>query len=165
MKSLVRKNISGFTLIELLVVIAIISLLSSVVLSSLSGARANSRDARRLQDINQIRTALELYYNDNGQYPFPNESGFYASYNSSGVHKEWSILAAELQPYIEPLPVDPTNVWPLTYFYGTDTYSQCPSYDGGSYVLFVATETLSSDWRQYEIQGENGSAHRYCVYP
>lgn len=59
----------GFTLIELLVVIAIISLLSSVVLASLSGARSSARDARRLQDMKQIQTALEMYYNNNGQYP------------------------------------------------------------------------------------------------
>lgn len=59
----------GFTLIELLVVIAIISLLSSIVLSSLNSARAKARDAKRLLDMHQIQTALELYYNDYGYYP------------------------------------------------------------------------------------------------
>ncbi len=59
----------GFTLIELLVVIAIIGLLSSVVLASLNGARKKGRDARRLSDIKQLQTALELYYSDNNAYP------------------------------------------------------------------------------------------------
>ena len=60
----------GFTLIELLVVIAIIGLLSSVVLASLSTAREKSRDARRLSDIGQFQTALELYADENnGSYP------------------------------------------------------------------------------------------------
>jgi len=59
----------GFTLIELLVVIAIIGILSAVVLVSLSSARQKSRDARRLSDIRQIQTALELYFNDVGSYP------------------------------------------------------------------------------------------------
>jgi len=56
-------------LIELLVVIAIIGILAAVVLVSLNSARAKSRDAKRLSDIRQIQTALELFYNDNNSYP------------------------------------------------------------------------------------------------
>ena len=64
------KNLrKGFTLIELLVVIAIIGILSSVVLASLSTARAKSRDARRIADIDQLRTALEIYFDSNSTYP------------------------------------------------------------------------------------------------
>lgn len=59
----------GFTLIELLVVVAIIGMLSSVVLSSLNQARAGARDARRVQDIQQMLVALDLYYNANNAYP------------------------------------------------------------------------------------------------
>ena len=59
----------GFTLIELLVVVAIIGMLSSVVLASLNGARKKGRDARRLADLKQLQTALELYFSDNNAYP------------------------------------------------------------------------------------------------
>jgi len=38
-------------------------------LGSLDSAREKSRDARRLSDIKQIQTALELYYNDANRYP------------------------------------------------------------------------------------------------
>lgn len=62
-------NKKGFTLIELLVVIAIIGLLSTLAVVSLNNARAKSRDAKRVSDIKQIQTALELYYNDNNGYP------------------------------------------------------------------------------------------------
>ncbi|HQB76688.1 MAG TPA: prepilin-type N-terminal cleavage/methylation domain-containing protein, partial [bacterium] len=59
----------GFTLIELLVVIAIIALLSTLSVVALNNARVKSRDARRLSDIKQIRTALEMYFNQNNSYP------------------------------------------------------------------------------------------------
>ena len=69
MRNLINRNNRGFTLIELLVVIAIIGILAAVVLVSLNSARMKSRDARRLADVRQVMTALELYYNDNGGYP------------------------------------------------------------------------------------------------
>jgi len=59
----------GFTLIELLVVIAIIAMLSSLSVIALNSARAKSRDARRLSDIKQIKTALEMYYDEKLEYP------------------------------------------------------------------------------------------------
>ena len=64
-----KKNKQGFTLIELLVVIAIIGLLSTLSIVALNQARARARDARRLADVKQIQTALEMYYNDEGGYP------------------------------------------------------------------------------------------------
>ena len=64
-----KKNKKGFTLIELLVVIAIIGLLSTLAVVALNNARQKSRDARRVSDIKQIQTALELYFNDQSLYP------------------------------------------------------------------------------------------------
>lgn len=63
------KNKSAFTLIELLVVIAIIGILSTLAVVALQNARKSARDAKRIADIKQIQTALELYFNDNGSYP------------------------------------------------------------------------------------------------
>jgi prepilin-type N-terminal cleavage/methylation domain-containing protein len=64
-----KKNKQGFTLIELLVVIAIIGLLATLSIVALNTARARSRDAKRVADVKQVQTALELYFNDNGAYP------------------------------------------------------------------------------------------------
>ena len=60
---------SGFTLIELLVVIAIIGILSTLAVVALNSARQRSRDAKRVSDIRQIQTSLELGYAEIGGYP------------------------------------------------------------------------------------------------
>lgn len=59
----------AFTLIELLVVIAIIAILATLAVVALQNSRANARDAKRLADVKQMQTALELYFNDNNSYP------------------------------------------------------------------------------------------------
>jgi general secretion pathway protein G len=59
----------GFTLIELLVVIAIIGLLSTLAVVAMSNARQKARDAKRVSDIKQIQSALDLYATDTNGYP------------------------------------------------------------------------------------------------
>lgn len=59
----------GFTLIELLVVVAIISLLASVALIAMQSAREKSRNVKRLADMTQMNTALELYFASYRGYP------------------------------------------------------------------------------------------------
>jgi general secretion pathway protein G len=69
------KNKKGFTLIELLVVIAIIGLLSTLAVVALNNARQKSRDAKRVADVKQMQTALELYFNECNSYPDEGSAG------------------------------------------------------------------------------------------
>lgn len=59
----------GFTLIELLVVISIIGFLSTLTVIAVNNARLKARDSKRVSNVQQVRTALELYYNDANSYP------------------------------------------------------------------------------------------------
>ncbi len=59
----------GYTIIELLVVIGVIAVLSSIVVVSFNSSRIKSRDTKRVVDIKNIQTALELYYYRNKSYP------------------------------------------------------------------------------------------------
>ncbi len=59
----------GFTLIELLVVVAIIGLLLSTIMLSLSHARMKARDTKRLSDIRQVKTGMDLYFNSGNGFP------------------------------------------------------------------------------------------------
>lgn len=63
-----KKN-KGFSLIELLVVISIIGVLTTVLVMNFVGARERSRDAQRIQNLNSLKNALRMYYNDNQTYP------------------------------------------------------------------------------------------------
>lgn len=78
-----KHNRQGFTLIELLVVIAIIGILSTMAIVALGSARTKSRDAKRVADMRQVVSALELYYNDANQYPSNITSGNALSYNGT----------------------------------------------------------------------------------
>ncbi len=65
MKTLKFKNMvmnkKGFTLIELLVVIAIIGILSGLIIVNLSGAQNAAYDAKVKAQMDQFRTAAEVY--------------------------------------------------------------------------------------------------------
>jgi type II secretion system protein G len=130
----------GFTLIELLVVVSIISLLSSIVLSSLNTARAKARDARRMADLKQIQTALELYRNDNSGYPSSGSlwRGNCASYGSYPTTGATGYIPNLAPTYISALPLDPkpTGVGTCYLYFSTGadykvlahqtTESSCP---------------------------------------
>lgn len=97
---------SGFTLIELLVVIAIISLLSSVVLASLSGARESARDSRRYQDFRQIRQAVNQYRNDNGEWPGESSANVIVSKNCASKDIYQDLVGGG---YLTEMPTDPSE--------------------------------------------------------
>jgi len=81
-----KNNKQGFTLIELLVVIAIIGLLSTLSILALNTARARARDAKRIADVKQIQTALEMYYNDNNAYPAGPFTATYSIGTSTNIY-------------------------------------------------------------------------------
>lgn len=137
----------GFTLIELLVVIAIIGLLSSIVLASLSSARAKARDAVRKSDMHQVRTALNAYaFDHNGLYPAV--SGGTASVNDLGV----------LVPnYLPSLPKDPLGTVGYQYNY----YSPSPN---NAFTLMVNFEG-DAPVATCRIVDENGGYAGWNFYP
>lgn len=60
---------SAFTLAELLVTVSIIAIIVAASVVSLNGSLKSARDNRRRVDLSQVKTALELYREENGSYP------------------------------------------------------------------------------------------------
>jgi len=64
-------KIRGFTLVELMIVIAIIGVLVTMVLIAIDPLRVinDTRDTKDRTELNQVKTALQLYFNENDDYP------------------------------------------------------------------------------------------------
>lgn len=63
------RKAAGFTLLEVLVSATIIAVLTAIGVVSYASVNKRSRDVKRKSDLEQIRSALEMYRADNGEYP------------------------------------------------------------------------------------------------
>ncbi|MBI4067476.1 type II secretion system protein [Candidatus Gottesmanbacteria bacterium] len=137
------KSASGFTLIEILVAASIIALLSTIGFVSYQAAGRNARDAKRKADLEQIRSALELYKADNGTYPPAGSSCPLGSncYVYSDDSPPW--IPALVPNYMQNVPVDPKNIgaagpwWAGNYRYAYGNVTA----DGLGYDLMAQLES------------------------
>lgn len=124
--SLVR----GFTLIEYLVVITILATLIGGLVLTLNpfGQIEKSEDASRRQDIQQVKNALEAYYQDFNCYP--NELNFGQEFSVDG------------EIYMKELPEDPTcsQSGGSCYEYIADTSDGCSQWN----VVFAKLSASSN---------------------
>ncbi len=121
----IRNFSGGFTLIELLVVIAIISLLSSVILASLNGARVKARDAQRKTTLRQLANANELL----------RDTGSYSS--SAGWLSNWTPNSNPFSPtYISTISTDPGGNGGLGYMYWRKDFTGYGCLLGGQDQLY-----------------------------
>jgi len=134
-------NKKGFTLIELLVVIAIIGLLSTLAVVALSNARQKANDAKRLSDVKQVQTALELYHNDRNIYPDPDAAINLGEGNIVCLNAAGFGAAACADPYMGLVPSDPNSA-------NGDHYIYTSVGDGEDYTIVFSLETGSGTFEE-----------------
>lgn len=112
-------NQKGFTLIELMVAIAIIAILAAVGLVVYSTAQKSARNSRRLQDLQALKTALEVYKSSTGSYPNQNVASSCTNYSTA--------LGVLVPTYMPALPVDPSG-GSVCYRYQSDALTNSQEY-------------------------------------
>lgn len=148
MRSQTRK---GFTLIELLVVIAIIGLLSTLAVVAMSNARQKARDAKRVSDIKQLQSALDLYATDKNGYPFDGTAtagtitlGGASAKCLSDTTGFGAIGLCTGNTYMANIPSN-TTPGGADYLYASKTANNAGDCDAGPCVSYSLTFRLESD--------------------
>lgn len=108
------------------------AILIAIGIASYSTVNKQSRDTKRKSDIEQLRSAIEMYRAESGFYP-PSGNG-----NWVNVRDATSGLAVLLEPdYIALVPTDPKST--LTYQYKATNVS------GGNYYGYCISAQLESE--------------------
>ncbi len=95
-----RSLIDGFTLVEVLVVIAVISLLSSIVFVNIEEGRAQARNAKKIQEVQQVKNAIELSRLESPNN-FPGEPGEVYQEGSSDTDKNGDGYEEIMQEFVD----------------------------------------------------------------
>ena len=134
----------GFTLIELLIVISIIGLLSTLSLFALSGARESARDAKRKADLEEIRSALELYKADCNNYPSSLPSpGSSLTANCTGT----------VNTYLKKVPGDPSTGAAYPYGLSGTSYVICSHLENSSGSVSGCPSSCNPSPCRYQVSG------------
>ena len=119
-----NKKTTGFTIVELIVVVVVIAILATISIVSYNGVQRQSRDSVRAQDMETIKSALQIYNLDNHGVSKT------SSYSGNGPGG-WNLSSGAnwvtfLGTKYGKMPVDPINTGTtdplgsspgLTYFY------------------------------------------------
>lgn len=122
------KSNAGFSFVEILVAVSIFAILCVIALLNFSVVSQKTRDAKRVEDLLGIRSALELYRLEAGSYP-DSLPGCDDSLSYNGVI------------FMEKVPCDPETGLPYGYY---------KKADGRHYVVGAQTELAQTGNQECE---------------
>lgn len=127
------RSTRGFSLVELLITVSIIAILVAIGIASYATINRQSRDTRRKSDLEQIRSALEMYRADNGHYPTASGATWViASEPTLGL------TTALVPTYLPIIPTDPTAP-------GQNYMYQATNMSGGVYYGYCLSGGLEGE--------------------
>ncbi|MEK7521378.1 MAG: prepilin-type N-terminal cleavage/methylation domain-containing protein [Patescibacteria group bacterium] len=132
----------GFTLIEILVVLAIIGILIGLSIVAFSAASKAARDNKRKTDLAEIRSNIEIYRTDCGEYP--------AAVTFGGA-LNGGTAACSGNVYMSLVPRDPQQTTGTrSYYYSrttTNTYELCAALEQGGSATCGGACTVACNFR------------------
>ncbi len=141
---LLRKN-KGFTLVEIMVVIAVIGVLATMLVPNVTGIVNKSKKSAAQGTVQATYTALNAYFNDNGDFP-----GLWL-WNASYALRDSIRDYATFDRY-DTFLLDPWGRW-MTYY-----YPSCWSVVGSIYSNGPDGSNSTWDcnaWRYYGFYGDD----------
>lgn len=160
----------GFTIVELLIVIVVVAVLATISVSAFSGTQQRARDTQRVQDMQAIVKALELYKIQTGNYPPASTVNTINGWEVSSKNPGQFLSALRTSGVISKVPVDPVNTETVNevgllyryYRYNAGT-NGCPTSRGQYYVLMAGDAETVADNGQlssspgFQCSGRNWS--------
>lgn len=135
----------GFTLVEVLVAATIIAVLTAIGVVSYTSINKRSRDTKRKSDMEQIRSALEMYRADVGYYPN----------TGAGSWTDASNLSAILvSSYMAAIPSDPKSSTQVYRYKATDLVS-------GNYYGYCLSSLLEAENPTDTCTPDTVNSHTY----
>lgn len=134
---------SGFTIVELIVVIVVIAILATIATIAYRETQKNARNEKRKVDIVMLRSAVEEYYADNGDYPKVSCATGSGGVNECQNNEVWQML--KTAGYLKTIPKNGIKSYePIhnTNSDGTSNYIWLYS-SSSQYGIYAPMETLA----------------------
>lgn len=166
--NLVKKSSRGFTLVELLIVVIILAVLAAIVFPQFSASTNDAKAAALQSNLTNIRSAIEFYYQEHGEYPGANiatgatcASGGAGAAVVSGAAGSEDALIAQLTRYTNDDGLACTGKG-TTFKYGPYIKGSIPvNPEGTSNTVTVVTagvlglsSSATGGWRYDTVTGE-----------